>query len=277
VLPNRDELARIALAFNNVGRALITERDRAIEASRLKDEFLATISHELRTPLNSIIGYVDLMRMGIRGKVDEDGHEILTRVSESSVNLLNLINDVLDIAKIEAGRLDIVSEPIEVRPMIDHWQRQMDVRARQKQLAFEVNIDPTLPEEVLGDEERITQIALNLLSNAFKFTEKGKVTLDVEAQSDMWMIRVTDTGIGIPPHALEYIFEEFRQVDGSNQRAYGGTGLGLAITRKLCSMMNGKVQVQSRVGEGSSFTVTLPLSAAVVGESVLSRSKEYAT
>ncbi|CAG0971300.1 partial Sensor histidine kinase RcsC, partial [Gammaproteobacteria bacterium] len=134
--------------------------------------------------------------------------------------------------------------------------------AQKKGLSFNVTVDPSLPEMVHGDRERITQIAPNLLSNAFKFTQSGSVDLRLNGGHDTWQIEVHDTGIGIPPHALNYIFDEFRQLDGSSTRVYGGTGLGLAIVRKLCALMNGNVRVTSVLGEGSTFTVTLPLSDA---------------
>jgi signal transduction histidine kinase len=260
VLDNRDELAQVAIAFNNIANELVAARDRALEANRLKDEFLATMSHELRTPLNSIIGFTGIILSGMRGEVDDTARNLIKRIKDSGHHLLSLINDILDIAKIEAGRLEIVSAPIVLRDVVARWHSQMEVLAKQKNLAFEVTIDPKLPDQVYGDEERITQIATNLLSNAFKFTDKGSVKLNLY-QKDLytWALQVSDTGIGIPPHALEYIFDEFRQVDGTTQRAYGGTGLGLAIVRKLCIAMGGRIQVTSTLGEGSTFTATLPL------------------
>jgi len=263
VLDNRDELAEVAIAFNNIANEMIAARDRALEANRLKDEFLATMSHELRTPLNSIIGFTGIMLSGMRGEVDETARNMIKRIKDSGHHLLNLINDILDIAKIEAGRLEIAYSPMVLRDMVGKWHAQMDVLARQKDLTFEVSVDPILPDEVYGDSERITQVAINLLSNAMKFTEKGSVKLSVsQKDTHQWTLQVTDTGIGIPPHALEYIFDEFRQVDGTTQRAYGGTGLGLAIVRKLCVAMGGRIQVTSTQGEGSTFAATLPLYTA---------------
>ncbi|MFN8528249.1 MAG: ATP-binding protein [Anaerolineae bacterium] len=264
VLENRDELAQIATSFNNIGRELINARDKALQASRVKDEFLATMSHELRTPLNSIIGYTDILMLGMRGEVDEEARELLHFVSDSSFRLLTLINDLLDIAKIEAGRFEISNEVFNPRALIDSWATEASGLAKNSQLSFDVNIDATIPNEMYGDPVRITQIAMNLLSNAVKFTQTGGIRLDVTAEKSIWRLEVTDTGIGIPAHALEYIFDEFRQVDGTYQRAYGGTGLGLAITRKLAMMMGGRIQVKSKVGEGSTFTVTLPLRTSAV-------------
>jgi len=184
---------------------------------------------------------------------------MIERISSNSERLLNLINSVLDIAKIEAGRLEIQSEPLDPRQLVEKWQMQMSVLAQKKGLSMDINIDPSLPREIYGDSERLSQIAINLLSNAFKFTEKGGVTLSLKRTDPSWIIEVADTGIGIPPHALNYIFDEFRQVDGSTTRVYGGSGLGLAIVRNLCRMMDGSIAVTSELDRRSVFTVTLPL------------------
>jgi signal transduction histidine kinase len=231
----------------------------AREMSRLKSEFLANMSHELRTPLNAISGFTSIMLEGMSGEIDDEARHMLQRVYSNGQHLLTLINQILDLAKIEAGRIEIVSKPFALRPLVEQWQSQINVLAQQKKLAFEVHIDPALPPMLSGDAPRITQIAFNLLSNAIKFTEKGTVTLDVRRQVDTWQIQVSDTGVGIPPHALNYIFEEFRQVDGSSTREKGGTGLGLSIARNLARMMNGDILVTSELGQGSIFTITLPL------------------
>jgi signal transduction histidine kinase len=231
------------------------------ETTRLKSEFLSTMSHELRTPLNAIRGFTGILLEGMGGEIDDEARHMLARVDANSVRLLNLINDVLDIAKIEAGRMELVSEPLNPYELVRQWQSQMSVLAEQKGIGFEVNTDPQLPETVIGDGQRITQVATNLLSNAFKFTKEGKVTLSVRSEADNWVISVKDTGIGIPPHALNYIFEEFRQVDGSSKREFGGTGLGLAISRTICRTMGGNISVQSELGSGSEFTVVLPVDA----------------
>ncbi len=229
------------------------------EANRLKSEFLANTSHELRTPLNAMIGFTGIMLQGMGGEFDDDARHMLERIDSNARRLLALINDILNLARIEAGRLEILSNPINPNQMVKQWRSQMEVLATQKNLDFTVTVDPLLPEVIEGDEERISQIVINLLSNAFKFTSKGSVTLALKRQNDTWIAQVTDTGIGIAPHALTYIFDEFRQVDGSSARAYGGSGLGLAIARKLCHLMSGDIQVSSTLGVGSTFTVTLPL------------------
>lgn len=229
------------------------------EAARLKSEFLANMSHELRTPLNAIIGFTGIMLEGFSGEMDDEARHMTSRVYENSQNLLRLINEVLDIAKIESGRLDLVRTAFDPRTLAHQWQSSVGVLAEQKGLAFDLEIDPALPAKLYGDPERIGQIVLNLLSNAFKFTDSGTVTLKLTKAANAWSISVRDTGIGIPAHAKEYIFDEFRQVDGSSRRAYGGTGLGLAITRKLAVMMGGTISLDSEVGKGSEFTVTLPI------------------
>jgi two-component system, sensor histidine kinase SagS len=217
------------------------------------------MSHELRTPLNAITGFCGILLEGMGGEFDQDVRHMLDRIQVSSHRLLVLINQVLDLAKIEADRLELVSVPLSLHDLVQSWQSQIQVLAEEKGLAFALEIDPTLPEVLHGDPERVTQIAINLLSNAVKFTSSGNVKLSLKRHDTTWTIQVSDTGIGIPPHALNYIFEEFRQLDGSSTRVYGGSGLGLAIVRKLCQMMRGSVQVFSELGKGSVFTVTLPL------------------
>jgi len=239
----------------------------AKEAARLKSEFMATMSHELRTPLNAMLGFSGILLQGIGGEFDEDARHMIERIEENSKRLLTLINDVLDIAKIEAGRLELVITPISPRKLTEMWRSQVGVLGQQKKLDFIVEIDPALPNQFYGDSERISQVAINLLSNAFKFTETGSVKLALKRKDTTnWQIEVTDTGIGIPPHALNYIFDEFRQFDGTSKRAYAGTGLGLAIVRNLCRMMEGTVSVTSKLGEGSVFTVTLPLKPVAASE-----------
>ena len=229
------------------------------ESARLKSEFMSTMSHELRTPLNATLGFSSILLDGMGGEIDADARHMIERISSNSERLLTLINGVLDIAKIEAGRLEILSEPMTLRELASKWQMQMSVLAEKKNLTFDVNVDPVLPTQIYGDAERLSQITINLLSNAFKFTDKGSVSLNIKRSDLSWIIEVADTGIGIPPHALNYIFDEFRQVDGSTTRVYGGSGLGLAIVRNLCQMMDGTIKVTSELKMGSTFTVTLPL------------------
>lgn len=232
---------------------------QAEEATQLKSEFLSTISHELRTPLNAIIGYSEIMLMGINGTIDDSARRMISSIQSSGEHLLVLVNNLLDLSKIEAGFIRIIDGEIEVQRLARDVHDQMEVLSAQRQLAFHVKVADNVPMRIIGDRERLMQILINLLSNAFKFTHEGEVRLDIMADGTLLKLLVRDTGIGIPPHALAYIFEEFRQGDGSTTREYGGTGLGLAIVRKLAVAMNGKVEVESEVGKGSLFIVTLPL------------------
>jgi signal transduction histidine kinase len=277
---SQDEIGALARAFNSMTAQLRqtleglqqnvadlekakTERERLIvelrEASRLKSEFLSTMSHELRTPLNAVIGFTGILLAGMDGQMDQAAEYMVQRIDANSKRLLALINDVLDIAKIEAGRMEVVEVEVALPQLVDQWRAQLGILAGQKGLAFECEVDPMLPEKVYLDRERVTQVVTNLLSNAVKFTEHGKVKLALRQTEDTILIQVSDTGIGIPPHALTYIFDEFRQVDGSSRRVYGGTGLGLAIVRNLCRLMSGTISVSSTLGEGSTFTAKLPL------------------
>ncbi len=240
-------------------KELLRANALAKESARLKSEFMSTMSHELRTPLNAILGFSGIMLQGMGGEMDEDARHMVERIDSNSQRLLGLINNVLDLAKIEAGRMELTMQPFEPRTLAEDWKAQMGILAEKKALHFEVNVDRNLPETLYGDPERITQIAVNLLSNAFKFTDRGQVILNIGRQNDKWIIRVSDTGVGIPPHALNYIFDEFRQVDGTSTRVYGGSGLGLAIVRNMCRMMDGTIKVASELTKGSVFTVTLPL------------------
>jgi len=253
------DLDRKAVEAQETNRQLKVSNAKTREATRLKSEFLANMSHELRTPLNAILGFSGIMLEGFAGEIDEEARHMTSRVYENSQSLLVLINDILDIAKIESGRIDLMSQPMNPVELANQWKSRTEVLADQKGLGFEVNVDESLPQTLYGDSERLSQIGINLLSNAFKFTDTGKVTLSMQKKGQFWQISVTDTGIGIPPHAQQYIFDEFRQVDGTSMRSYGGTGLGLAITRKLVLMMNGTIKVESIMGKGSVFTVMLPL------------------
>jgi signal transduction histidine kinase len=241
-------------------REALAAQKAALETSRFKDQFLAIMSHELRTPLNAIIGFLGILNM--TSQFDERQTHMLHRIRTNSERLLVLINDILDLSKIESGRLELAPMPVSLRDLAQRWQFQMEVLAKQKDLRFSVNIDSLLPEHILIDEDALTKVATNLLSNAFKFTEKGDVTLSLKRNQQLWMLEVQDSGIGIPAHMFDHIFESFRQIDGSSTRNYGGTGLGLSIVQHLVKAMNGTVQVQSEVGKGSTFTVTLPLAVA---------------
>jgi signal transduction histidine kinase/CheY-like chemotaxis protein len=244
--------AQAAIAIEN---AKLYENARA--ASRLKSEFLANMSHELRTPMNAILGFTELVGNGTLGPVSAKQTGALERVLRNARNLLALINDVLDLSKIEAGKMTLVEADLAPRAMVEEVVASLVPLAAAKGLSLQVDHDGA-PSLLRGDEGKIRQILLNLLSNAVKFTEQGGVTVRVRASDEAWTVVVADTGEGIASENQEIIFEEFRQVDASSTRQAGGTGLGLAIARRMARLMGGNLQVQSQPGEGSTFTLTLP-------------------
>jgi signal transduction histidine kinase len=247
-------------ALVKANHELAIARREAEEATQLKSQFLATMSHELRTPLNAIIGYTEIQLAGMTGNLTEEQKDYQQRILRNAGHLLQLINEVLDLSKIEAGRFEVVEKPFAVSDLLNDVVYQTKGLLVDKTVRMETSLDDTLPSRMLGDYGRLKQIMINLVSNAIKFTDQGSVHIDIKrSETNKWSIIVSDTGAGIPSHALEYIFEEFRQVDGGSQRKHGGTGLGLAIVRKLILLMNGSIRVKSQVGEGSTFTVTLPL------------------
>jgi PAS domain S-box-containing protein len=230
------------------------------EATKAKDQFLAVMSHELRTPINAIMGYSDLLDLGVKGPLNEDQRAMLTRVRETSRHLLGLINEVLDLAKIGAGRMDLIMVELDAGAVVDRAAQQILPLAASKGLTLTVE-DPSeeqMPILVHADETRLTQIIVNLLSNAVKFTSSGTVGIAYERDDGEVRIRVSDTGPGIPQEQAERIFEEFYQVEGGLSRASGGTGLGLAIARRFARLMQGDITVSSEVGRGSVFTLRLP-------------------
>lgn len=239
-------------------REIAVARKQAEAANRLKSQFLATMSHELRTPLNAVIGYSQLQLAGMIGELNEEQQSFQERILANAQHLLQLINEVLDLSKIEAGRLELAEKPFDLYELLNEIMVQNQVLARNKSLVFELSIDERLPHTLLGDRGRIKQIIINLVSNAIKFTDKGLITVEATLHDKQnWRIRVTDTGIGISSTMQETIFDEFRQAENGIDR--GGTGLGLAIVRKLTLMMGGNVRVSSEIGQGSAFTITLPI------------------
>lgn len=234
----------------------------AEENARLKSEFLAIMSHELRTPLNAIEGFTSILLARL-GNIEYDAktEDFLNRIHANGKRLISLINDFLDITRIESGRVILDDSPFSPHELADLWQHEISVLAENKDIKLSTKIDDQLPTMLRGDADAISKITMNLLSNAIKFTDKGSVTLSLRSAKDTWQIVVSDTGIGIPEDTQAFIFEEFRQADQSSTRQYGGTGLGLAIVKKLANLMDGAVTVESTVGKGSTFTVTLPLKA----------------
>ena len=231
----------------------------AQEHTRLKSEFLSTMSHELRTPLTAIGGFAGILLNKFGGADCNDKAEhYIQRIRSNSDRLLQLINDFLDLSRIESGRLELANQPFAPVELAKRWQSEIGVLAEKKGLKFKVHLDSALPDRIYGDEEAVSKVAINLLGNAIKFTEQGQVDLSLTSDNARWQIVVRDTGIGIPTHARDFIFEEFRQVDQSSTRKHHGTGLGLAIVQRYVRAMGGSVNLKSELGKGSTFTVTLP-------------------
>ncbi len=236
----------------------IKEKSRQIEiASKHKSQFLANMSHELRTPLSAIIGFTELVMTRSKDVLPGRQYANLEQILMNAQHLLSLINEILDLSKIEAGRIEIHPAEFALEPLVDLCLRTVEPLVKNDRLRLVKEIEPDLP-TLFTDEDRVKQILINLLSNAVKFTKEGAVTVTGQCQNREIVLAVQDTGIGIPEEALAQIFEEFHQVDSSSTRQYGGTGLGLAITRHLTQLLGGDITVQSRVGAGSTFTVRLP-------------------
>ena len=234
-------------------------KEAAEEANRAKSQFLANMSHELRTPLNSVIGFANILLKNKGRNFREQDLNFLSKILDNGKHLLNLINDILDLSKIEAGRMELEISSFSLERLVKEILAQMEGQVRQKEIRLIAEIPESLP-WIETDEGKLSQVLINLVGNAVKFTEKGSVTVSVETEAATGRpirIRVKDTGIGIPPDRLEMIFEAFRQADGSTTRKFGGTGLGLTISRSLCRLMRHRLEVESEVGQGSVFTVNL--------------------
>ncbi len=239
---------------------LSQSREAADQASRYKSEFLANMSHELRTPLNSSLILARLLADNREGNLTEDQIRSAETIYGAGNDLLVLINDILDLSKIEAGRADVTAEPVSVPALTEAIDRAFRALADDKKLRFLVNRLPGCPERLVTDGRRLEQILKNLLSNAFKFTASGEIELSITAEgADRIRFAVSDTGIGIAPHQREVIFEAFRQADGTTSRKYGGTGLGLSISRELAHLLGGELGVESTPGEGSTFALVVPV------------------
>lgn len=242
---------------------LIFARDAAEAANRAKSAFLANMSHEIRTPLNAILGFAQILRLE---ENDPARKEKLSIILQSGENLLRILNDILDFSRIEAGKIDLFEIDFSIEEMCNEILSIFSIRAAEKGIGIEGRRAGGVIPRVCGDKQRIMQILSNLIDNAIKFTNNGLVVLEYGYEDEMVVFRVIDTGIGIPPEKQYAIFQPFDQVDPSITRRYGGAGLGLAIVRQLVEMMRGTVQCRSVEGEGSVFTVTLPLTVSCVAE-----------
>ncbi|MBN1992755.1 MAG: GAF domain-containing protein [Anaerolineae bacterium] len=272
-----EEVAAIEAVANQVPLALENarlskEQEKTIvqlkEVDRLKSEFLTSMSHELRTPLNSIIGFADVILQGIDGEVSDMALNDVRLIYNSGQHLLTLINDILDLSKIEAGEMELVREPLDIEEMVSEVMNSASVLKKNKPVEIITNIEEDLP-AIYADKLRINQILLNLVSNAVKFTDKGIVTIKAEISSNnpsQALISVMDQGIGIPKNMLHTVFDRFRQVDASRKRKAEGSGLGLAICKQLVEMHGGMIEVTSVEGKGSNFYFTIPFVDAVVSD-----------
>lgn len=242
------------------------QTEQIAAASRYKSEFLANMSHELRTPLNSILILSEQLKNNLLGNLTQKQVAHADIIHRSGSDLLALINDILDLSKIEAGRMSVVLEPLSLEDFGESIERSFRPMAEARRLAFSVCMEPTAPPVIISDHQRIFQIVRNLFSNALKFTSDGSIDIrlfgEAADRGRRLGIAVTDTGIGIPEDKHDLIFDAFRQVDGSTSRRFGGTGLGLSISRSLAQLLGGSIALQSRVGEGSTFTLYLPTGTA---------------
>jgi PAS domain S-box-containing protein len=230
------------------------------EIEKIKNTILATVSHELRTPLNAILGHVEMLKEAVYGPINEKQAKASERVISNTRRLLDIVSDLLDQAQIEAGKMSLQIHPLKPSELLDNVRVLMSKTAADKHLALTGEIEPELPEILIGDLTRLQQILVNLVTNALKFTEKGSVHIRLFCPDrNHWAMEVRDTGLGIPEDEQEHIFDPFHQVDGSMTRKHAGFGLGLSIVNQLVALMGGKVVVKSTVGVGSVFTVTLPI------------------
>jgi signal transduction histidine kinase len=252
-----DQLRRSNGALVEANAELERQYTAVLQARRLKDEFLANISHELRTPLTAVLGYISILQEGISGPLTEGQRHDLTHVKGASERLLDLIENLIELTTLKRGELDVFIESVDPRAPLREAVASVAAPGRRVEIRLE---EPTtiLP-KIHSDQKKIFRILVSLLGNAVKFTERGEIVASVALANDRVVYRVQDTGIGIAADAQQYVFDEFRQVDGSPTRRYGGSGLGLALAQRLAHLLGGTIEMRSTLGEGSTFTVALPL------------------
>jgi signal transduction histidine kinase len=257
-VPNRDELGTLAMNLNRMNDELGRLYQQLEDANRHKSEFLSRISHDLRTPLNAIIGFTRLVLRKTE-QLPELQRENLQKVLISGEHLLGLINGLLDLAKIEAGRMEVFAENFKVDDVIHMAVSTVEPLLKDGRVRLTREIASNIP-QLNTDREKLKQIVLNLLSNAAKFTEQGEIKVSARQENGSLKLAVSDTGIGMKKEALDHIFDEFQQAEKSTASKYGGTGLGLAIVKRLVNLLGGEIAVESEVGKGSKFIITMPIS-----------------
>lgn len=258
-LQNQTEELRQTTDTLEMQNTELEEKRRQVESSnKLKSEFLANMSHELRTPLNSIMALSSVLIMRAKKKLNNEENDYLKIIERNGKRLLALINDILDLSKIEAGKMDVHPKPVSLGGLIQTITENIHTLSEQKSLDLTLNLEDNLP-KIETDEARLHQALLNIVANAVKFTDKGSIEVSTKHDKKFVYIEVKDSGIGIAQEVLPHIFDEFRQADGTTSRQYEGTGLGLSITKKMMDVLGGEIQVKSELNIGSVFTVILPI------------------
>jgi signal transduction histidine kinase len=269
----RDAARQLAVALHNAWAharlrdksiALAEQGDRLTQANRVKTEFLASMSHELRTPLSAILGFADFLLTSSKEQLSPRARESLERIKRNGDHLLGLINDVLDLAKAEAGRVEIRLAPVNVTQLARACVAEVESLRLGKDIGLVAQVGDAVV-ETMTDAQRVRQILLNLLSNAIKFTDRGEVTLSLRVTASEVALSVRDSGIGIPAQAMKELFQDFHQLEAGDGRRYEGTGIGLALSRRLARALGGDIEVTSRDGSGSVFTLVLPHVAPLAG------------
>jgi len=249
--------------LRQANQQLARANERLMELDRLKSRFVSMVSHELRTPLGAIQGFTEMLRAGVYGSLSEKQHDALQRVERNTKKLLNIVNDLLDQARIEAGELSLHPEPFSPNALADDLQTTIGVLAERKGLSLTVDVDEDVPRPLYGDKERLHQVLVNLATNAIKFTEEGGIHVRIGPadgdSSSYWAMEVSDTGPGISEEDEDIVFTPFQRIDDSMTREHTGVGLGLSIVKQLVELMDGHITLDSEPGRGSTFTVVLPL------------------